>query len=234
MTPLVIKNIYGKNHDRWIQASIDQKNLWNNYPLQLSIAEQKIINVDGILTVMRDEAQLPSLKAGFQKPQTFITIRLDQVYQTAIGQYHTDLAKAELEDQNLIAENTKIPIYEDSWFVGIRQLLGTQFISQVDFNNDARTHRYAWLIYVNSMEKMRLEVIRDEIKKAINPVIANLEELEKDNVTDSQMAKEIYELRKVYHAHFPGSSLPEDAQIKHLLSSYEEFADIEEILKPSH
>lgn len=222
----IVTTSYGQKQLAMQEADQIRADLWNKHPVKLSEVEKKTFDIDRVISILENESQPPSQLAGIQPNQIESPLiqRLDRAYQDAIGAYKNRLKEAEAQDRGSIEANKNFWIYENhpgyAWLI---KIFGASFMSQDQYDRDARAYRFAWFIEVSVLEQQRLAAMKNQIEEALVPLIEDFEDLAQHNQTDIDLLRQVKQLKNVYTAHFPNELLAQEATLTRMLLAEAQF-----------
>lgn len=196
-------------------------NLWVAHPLQLRAAEAATVKMDLLRPILTEEKLTSSALAQIPEDQVQSPVlkRMDKIYRDSTANYKNLLVAAETGELREIAKLDGVKILENTgffaWLWG--KVTGAQFMHEADFLRDTQSQRFAWIHQICSLEQVRLQKVKEELRGAIQPLVKDLLVLEKVNQTSVPKQDQLWQIKKVYEVLFPSEELAEQKDIARLL-----------------
>lgn len=193
-----------------------QQNQWDKNPLILTNLQQMTMDYSRVLTIIQGTDLTPSKLIGL-KPTDPIpdSIQLcDALYNDGISDYKTKLNYAlALENAfiNQLRINFKRPglinriIYKTARFFCMKKrdvrFHRNDYVLQ--FNYATSAHRIAWMNQVGTLEKVRLDQVKNEIQLRCDILMSELIPLNAQGETDQEKVIELDQNYRVFKVHLP-------------------------------
>lgn len=224
---IVISTEYNGNQLAVVQSDAEQKEIWQKYPIKLTLSETKAIQFDAVLSVLQGKDGSPATLAGIKVDQIVspLVMGIEKEYKCVVEQYKELLKQATIKDFASVKHNQATYRIRENYngFWWIWALCGDAFIDREQFNREAQAHRYTWLVKVGVWEALRMERIKNQIENALPHLIEQLEEVAKINENAAvcqqheTLFTKVWQIKKIHNTLFPDSVFSRGEELKRLL-----------------